>query len=120
MFDFLILISRYLFIIYIAVFIFQGLIYVVDERKGDPRRLPKAVSIQRSMIILMHITAYSILIWDREAKTININVAVSGIAALIYIFVSYHLLRKIYTWMSAYMELYVFFNGRRTYNAPKA
>lgn len=96
MFDFLILISRYLFIIYIAVFIFQGLIYVVDERKGDPRRLPKAVSIQRSMIILMHITAYSILIWDREAKTININVAVSGIAALIYIFVSYHLLRKTY------------------------
>ena len=96
MFDFLILISRYLFIIYIAVFIFQGLIYVVDERKGDPRRLPKAVSIQRSMIILMHITAYSIIIWDREAKTININVAVSGIAALIYIFVSYHLLRKIY------------------------
>ena len=34
MFDFLILISRYLFIIYIAVFIFQGPIYVVDERKG--------------------------------------------------------------------------------------
>ena len=85
MFDFLILISRYLFIIYIAVFIFQGLIYVVDERKGDPRRLPKAVSIQRSMIILMHITAYSIIIWTGKQNNKYKRCCI-GIAALIYIF----------------------------------
>lgn len=96
MYDFLILISRYLFILYIAVFIFWGLVYVVDERKNITHRLPKAISVQRTMIILMHVTAYAILIWNRDEKNININVLISGLAALVYIFVSSYLLRKIY------------------------
>lgn len=96
MYDFLILISRYLFILYIAVFIFWGLVYVVDERKNITHRLPKAISVQRTMIILMHVTAYAILIWNRDEKNININVLISCLAALVYIFVSSYLLRKIY------------------------
>ena len=96
MYDFLILISRYLFILYIAVFIFWGLVYVVDERKNITHRLPKAISVQRTMIILMHVTAYAILIWNRDEKNININVLISCLAALVYKFVSSYLLRKIY------------------------
>lgn len=96
MYDFLILISRYLFIIYIGVFIFWGLIFVTDERKGNPQRLPKAVSAQRTMMVLMHLTAYAILAWDSENKMPDITVIVSGVGALVYLFVSSFLLRKIY------------------------
>ena len=78
MYDFLILISRYLFIIYIGVFIFWGLIFVTDERKGNPQRLPKAVSAQRTMMVLMHLTAYASLACDSENKMPDITVIVSG------------------------------------------
>lgn len=96
MYDFLILISRYLFIAYIGVFIFWGLVFVTNERNGNPERLPKAVSAQRTMMILMHLTAYAILSWDSEKNIPDIMVMISGIGALVYLFVSSFLLRKIY------------------------
>lgn len=96
MYDFLILISRYLFVIYIAVFIIWGLVFVVGERSGNPENLPRAVASQRTMIILMHITAYAILCWDTETNLPDIKVIISGAGALVYLFVSSFLLRKIY------------------------
>lgn len=96
MFDFLILISRYLFILYIGIFVFWGLVYVVGERKCSNENLPRAISIQKIVIILMHITAYAILCWNKEDKSVDSAVLVSGAAALVYIFVSSYLLKKIY------------------------
>ena len=96
MFDFLILISRYLFILYIGIFVFWGLVYVVGERKCSNENLPRAISIQKIVIILMHITAYAILCWNKEDKSVDLAVLVSGAAALVYIFVSSYLLKKIY------------------------
>lgn len=96
MFDFLILISRYLFILYIGIFVFWGLVYVIGERKCSYENLPRAISIQKTVIILMHITAYAILCWNKEDKSIDTAVLVSGVAALVYIFVSSYLLKKIY------------------------
>ena len=57
MYDFIILLSRYLFIIYIAVFVLMGLIFVTSERSENYGRLPRAISVQRKVMILMHLTA---------------------------------------------------------------
>ena len=97
MYDFIILLSRYLFIIYIAVFVLMGLIFVTSERSENYGRLPRAISVQRKVMILMHLTAYAILCWDREKGSVNINVIVSGAGALVYLFVSSFLLGKIYS-----------------------
>ena len=97
MYDFIILLSRYLFIIYIAVFVLMGLIFVTSERSENYGRLPRAISVQRKVMILMHLTAYAILCWDREKSSVNINVIVSGAGALVYLFVSSFLLGKIYS-----------------------
>ncbi|HIW26105.1 MAG TPA: FtsW/RodA/SpoVE family cell cycle protein [Firmicutes bacterium] len=97
MYDFIILLSRYLFIIYIAVFVLMGLVFVTSERSENYGRLPRAISVQRKVMILMHLTAYAILCWDREKGSVNINVIVSGAGALVYLFVSSFLLGKIYS-----------------------
>ena len=97
MYDFLILISRYFFIIYIGIFIFWGLVFVTGERRSDPEKLPRAVSAQRTVMIFMHITAYLILCWDRETSLPDVKVLISGAGALVYLFISSYLLRKIYS-----------------------
>ena len=97
MYDFLILISRYFFIIYIGIFIFWGLVFVTGERRSDPDKLPRAVSAQRTVMIFMHITAYLILCWDRETSLPDVKVLISGAGALVYLFISSYLLRKIYS-----------------------
>ncbi|MDD5944622.1 MAG: FtsW/RodA/SpoVE family cell cycle protein [Clostridia bacterium] len=96
MYDFLILISRYFFVAYIAIFIFAGLIYVVDERKNRRDRLVYVISLQKTMLILMHITAYAILAWKRDGGGIDVTVLIYGAAALAYIFISSFLLRSVY------------------------
>lgn len=97
MYDFLILISRYFFIIYIGIFIFWGLVFVTGERRSDPEKLPRAVSAQRTVMIFMHITAYLILCWDRETSLPDVKVLISGAGAMVYLFISSYLLRKIYS-----------------------
>ena len=97
MYDFLILISRYFFIIYIGIFIFWGLVFVTGERRSDPDKLPRAVSAQRTVMIFMHITAYLILCWDRETSLPDVKVLISGAGAMVYLFISSYLLRKIYS-----------------------
>lgn len=96
MFDFFILISRYLFVAYIAIFVFWGLIYVIDERQNNHARLSRAVSIQKTMIVLTHITGYAVLAWNRDENTINTSVLIYGAAALVYLFLSSFLLSKVY------------------------
>ncbi|MCD8037131.1 MAG: FtsW/RodA/SpoVE family cell cycle protein [Clostridiales bacterium] len=96
MFDVLILISRYLFIAYIAVFVFCGLIFVIDERQSFRIRQSRVISIQKTMIVLMHLTGYAILSWNRDENYIDTSVIIYGAAALVYIFVSSYLLKKVY------------------------
>ena len=96
MFNFLILISRYLFIAYIAVFLFAGLVYVLDERKGGSARMEPAVKVQRISIVFMHVNAYAILCVNTEDGGLYLSAIISGLAALLYLFCSEYLLRKIY------------------------
>lgn len=96
MYDLLILLSRYVFIAYIAAFLFLGLVFAVDERKNDGRRLPKLVSIQRKIIVAMHVTAYAILSYNGTEKKIDISSVIIGAAALAYMYVSSLLVKNVY------------------------
>lgn len=97
MFDLLILLSRYVFIAYIAAFIFLGLAFVIDERKGDGRRLSKFISIQKKVIVIMHITAYAILSYSNiKNYSAMVSTVIIGLAALVYFFVSDILIKYSY------------------------
>lgn len=96
MYDLLILLSRYVFIAYIAAFLFLGLIFVIDERKGDGRRLPKIIPNQKKIIVAMHVTAYAILSYSKTENTIEISAIIIGAAALAYMYVSSLLIKSVY------------------------
>lgn len=96
MYDLIILLSRYVFIAYIAAFLFLGLVFAVDERKNDGKRLPKLVSGQRKIIVAMHVTAYAILSYNEAQKTIEISTVIIGAAALACVYVSSLLIKNVY------------------------
>ena len=96
MYDFIILLSRYLFFIYIVVFLFCGLVFVVDERKGLADRIGQLSFIQKCVIVCMHVTGYLILSYNRQTSAFDASVMILGLAALVYFFVSNFLLKSIY------------------------
>lgn len=96
MFDLLVLLSRYAFIALIGLFIFFGLIFVIDERKGEGKRLPMVISAQHKIIVVMHIIAYAILSWNETDKIIDVQTIVIGVLVLVYFYVANKLIKKSY------------------------
>lgn len=72
MFDLIIMLSRYAFIVYIVLFLWQGIVYVAYEQGGYLGNPYTAVSIQRRLVVLMHITAFLILSYNRETYMYDI------------------------------------------------
>lgn len=96
MFDLIVILSRYLFLFYIAMFLWQGFIYVLDEqgtRFGNPLY---AVSFQRICIILMHITAFLILSYKPGTFSFDINILALGSAGLVFLVYVNYASAKIY------------------------
>lgn len=96
MFNVVINISRYLFSIYILVFLYMGLVYVVDEKGksiGNPKR---AVSIQRMIIVLMHITGFLILSYKPGHYIFDMNILILGSGGLLFILIAYYVTERIY------------------------
>ena len=58
MFDLLLMLSRYVFLFYIVLFLWQGIVYIAYEQGGYLGSPYRAISIQRSLIVLMHVTAF--------------------------------------------------------------
>jgi cell division protein FtsW (lipid II flippase) len=86
MFDLLIILSRYLFIIYIAVFLFCSAEYMLDEAKVTKHSHRHAVFTCRTMTALMHITAFLIISYDRDTISFNmfrVAIGAVGLAAII-------------------------------------
>lgn len=81
-----ILLSQYLFIFYIAFFLLQGfLISLKEENIYKDVNIPFALSNQRVMIILFHITAFIILTTYKADSFINVDMLVIGFLSLAFI-----------------------------------
>lgn len=87
MFELLIMFSRYLFVLYIGIFLWQGAIYVAYEQGYDLGDPDYAVSIQRLMIVFLHITAFLILAYNPGEFSFNIQTIALGIGGLIFILI---------------------------------
>ena len=81
-----ILLSRYLFLFYIGFFLLQGFLIALKEEDILPNvHIPFALSNQRVMIILFHITAFIILSFYETDSFINTTTLGIGIITLIFI-----------------------------------
>lgn len=93
MFELLIKASKYLFIFYILFFLWQGLAYVTMGRKIHFGHGKQAPSIQRILIIFMHITAFLILSYEPGQFLFNqstLILAGGGLAFLLILNFSAH------------------------------
>lgn len=96
MFDLLIMLSRYLFIFYIGFFLWQGIVYIAYEQGGFLGSPYHAVSIQRRLIILMHITAFLILAFNRDSGIYDWKTVVFGAAGCVFLLASIYFLDRFY------------------------
>ena len=96
MFDLIIMLSRYLFIFYIVLFLWQGIVYIAYEQGGFLGSPYTAVSMQRRIVILMHITAFLILGYNRETHLFDIPTLIFGAVAFIFLLMAVKLLDRFY------------------------
>lgn len=96
MFEISVLLSRYLFVICILVFLWNGFIYVINER-GTPYRSPKeAVNIQRFVTILMYLTAFFILAFNNETILPDFNALIICVMGLVIIIFMQKFSKKVF------------------------
>ncbi len=96
MFDLIIMLSRYLFVFYIVLFLWQGVVYVAYEQGGFLGNPYTAVSIQRRIIILMHLTAFLILSYNRETYLFDVQTLIFGALVLLFLIFAVKLLDRFY------------------------
>ncbi len=96
MFDLIIMLSRYLFIFYIVLFLWQGIVYIAYEQGGFLGSPYTAVSMQRRIVILMHITAFLILGYNRETHLFDVPTLIFGAVAFIFLLMAVKLLDRFY------------------------
>ena len=96
MFDLIIMLSRYLFIFYIVLFLWQGIVYVAYEQGGFLGNPYTAVSMQRRITVLMHMTAFLILGYNRETYMFDITTLIFGAVSLVFLLFAVKLLDRFY------------------------
>ena len=96
MFDLFIMLSRYLFTLYIIIFLWQGIVYIAYEQGGYLGSPYRAVSIQRRLLVIMHITAFLILGYNRETHLFDWRILLLAVIGLVFILVSVQLLDRFY------------------------
>ncbi len=96
MFDLFVKFSSYFFILYIVLFLYTGLLYSLDEAGLTKKRHRSNAIMGRSLITLMHITAFLILSYKKETISYDFNVLAIGGLSLAFIWVSYFLVNKVY------------------------
>lgn len=101
-----IILSKYLFIIYMSVFLLSGFIINLASENTDINK-GFFVTVQRLMIILFHITAFAILLSGSE-EAFGYTL-VFGCAVLLYIVLSNALLSKIFKNSSPVLYNGIFF-----------
>lgn len=96
MFDLVIMVSRFLFAFYIIYFLWQGVVYVTYEQGGYLGSPFGAVSKQRRMIILMHVTAFLILAYQPNMYLFDPKVLLVGGGGLLFLLLSMYGLEHFY------------------------
>lgn len=96
MFDLIIMLSRYVFLFYIILFLWQGIVYIAYEQGGFLGSPYTAVSMQRRIVILMHVMAFLILGYNRETHLFDMQTLVFGAAAFVFLLLAIKLLDRFY------------------------
>lgn len=107
MFEIFILLAKYLFIIYMCVFLLCGFCINLSKEGVVDVSENLLAAVQRIMIMLFHITAFIILVInDKEQPTVTL---IFGLISLLYIMLGCILLEKIYKKSSPIMYNGIFF-----------
>ena len=61
MFDLIILFSRYLFLLYIVLFLWQAIVYIAYEQGGYLGSPSHAIAMQKGLIVWFHMTVLKML-----------------------------------------------------------
>ena len=96
MFDLFIKFAGYMFIIYITLFIYNGVVFILDEFALTKKEHRNEIFSGRTLIVLMHITAFIILSYDRETISFNNETLLIGVLGLAFIMVANFLANKFY------------------------
>ncbi|WP_317853683.1 FtsW/RodA/SpoVE family cell cycle protein [Chakrabartyella piscis] len=96
MFDLLIVLSRYVFVFYIILFLWQGVVYVAYEQGGYFGNPFRAISVQKRILVCYHLTAFLILGYNRETLMYQWQVVAFGFAGLVFLLVAMYVLNRFY------------------------
>ena len=96
MFDLIILFSRYLFLLYIVLFLWQAIVYIAYEQGGYLGSPSHAIAMQKGLIVWFHITAFLILSYESGKFFFNMETLAVGVAGLAFLLLSMMLLDKFY------------------------
>lgn len=96
MFDLIIMLSRYLFVLYIGLYLWEAIVYIAYEQGGYLGSPYRAISVQRRLIVLMHLTAFLILSYNPETYLFDWQALLFGAIALVFILVAIQLLDRFY------------------------
>ena len=96
MFELLIILSRYLFLAYAVIFIFNSVLFLLDEAGLTKKSHWYSVFTARTMILLTHITAFLIISYDKENISFHIESLILALVGFLFILLAYFAVNKIY------------------------
>ncbi|MBS4960571.1 MAG: FtsW/RodA/SpoVE family cell cycle protein [Clostridiales bacterium] len=96
MYDFAVLLCRYLFIGYILLFLWFAFLYTCAERNKSLFRQQRAAAYQRVTIILLHVTAFMLLSYKRGQYMFDYRILALGVFGLVYFLLVTLAVKKIY------------------------
>lgn len=96
MFDLIIMLSRYLFVLLIGLYLWEAIVYIAYEQGGFLGSPYHAISVQRRLIVIMHLVAFLILSYNRETHLFAWQVLLFGAVSLVFLLVAVQLLDRFY------------------------
>ncbi len=96
MFDLIIMLSRYLFVFLIGLYLWEAIVYIAYEQGGFLGSPYHAISIQRRLIVIMHLVAFLILSYNQETNLFAWQVLLFGAVSLAFLLVAVQLLDRFY------------------------
>lgn len=89
MFELIVLLSRYIFIFFIVDFLWQSVVFVLNERGNNIGNFDLVIPKQRVITIFMHIIAFLILSYVNGEGRFNLNVLLFAGYSLIFLILAW-------------------------------